>query len=112
MLNYNLYVNVTLEMIERIEKSVKNIDKQNFIENFDFQDSTLMRLQVIGENVKKIPYEIKKKNKNIKWKKFEKLRNIISHKYDLVDYNLIWSFIENNLKELKMAILRIKKEVN
>jgi len=103
-----LYVNVILETIARIEKSLKKITKQEFMKNINLQDATLMRLQVIGENIKKIPIKTKKKNKEIKWRKFEKLRNIISHRYNYVDYNIIWSFLENNLNELKSGILSLK----
>jgi len=103
-----LYINVVLETITKIEKSLIRINKSNFLKDLELQDATLMRLQVIGENILKIPFKIKKKNKEIRWRKFEKLRNIISHKYDSVDYNLIWSFIENNLAELKSGILSIK----
>ena len=103
-----LYINVIIESIEKIENSMKNINYQKFLNNSNLQDATLMRLQVIGENIKKIPFEIKKKNKEINWKKFEKLRNIISHKYNSIDYSIVWSFIENNLKELKSGVLTLK----
>ena len=108
MQKYKLHTNVIIETIEKIKKSLSKSDKSDFMRDSELQDATLMRLQVIGENIRKIPFDIKKKNKEIKWKKFEKLRNIISHKYDSVDYDLIWSFIENNLKELKTGILSIK----
>lgn len=138
MRDYDLYVNVILEVMDiakdtsvsssfapllsskrqkrgktnvvyyKIEKSIMSRDKKEFMQDEQLQDATLMRLQVIGENIKKIPLEIKKRHKDIKWKKFEKLRNIISHKYESVDYNIIWSFIENNLEELKLAVLKIK----
>jgi len=108
MLEYKLYINQILENIDKIENSIRNTNKNEFIEDSELHDATLMRLQVIGENIIKIPPELKKNNKEIKWKRFEKLRNIISHKYDLIDYNLIWSFIENNIEDLKLAILKIK----
>lgn len=103
-----MYKNVILEVIDKIEISFNSVSKEEFMTNSELQDATLMRLQVIGENIKKFPYEIKNRNKGIKWKKFEKLRNIISHKYESVDYNLIWSFIEDNLEELKLGISNIK----
>jgi len=111
MSDYKLYVNVILEVIEKIESSVSKLKREDFLKNSELQDATLMRLQVVGENIKKIPWELKKKDKETKWKKFEKLRNIISHKYNVVNYDLIWSFIENNLNELKTTILRIKTEI-
>jgi len=108
MLDYKLYMNVILEVIEKIENSMVKLDKEEFLKNSEIQDATLMRLQVIGENIKKIPWKLKKKDKEIRWRKFERLRNIISHKYDAVDYNLVWSFIKDNLGELKTAVLKIK----
>ena len=108
MRNSKLYTNVIIETITKIEKSIVKTSKSDFMKNSELQDATLMRLQVIGENIKNIPFDVKKKNKEIKWKKFERLRHIISHKYDSVNYSLIWSFIENNLKELKEGILSIK----
>jgi uncharacterized protein with HEPN domain len=109
MQDYKLYLNVILETIEKIEGSFNSVKKEEFLEDLELQDATLMRLQVIGESIKKIPSPIKKLNKETKWKKFEKLRNIISHKYSSVDYNLIWSFIESNLEELKIAISSLNK---
>lgn len=105
MSNYKIYINVIDEMIERIQSSLKN--KNDFMNDYELQDATLMRLQVIGENVKSISKEIKKKNK-FQWRKYEKLRNIISHKYNTIDYEIVWNFIEKNLPELKKGINEIK----
>lgn len=107
MSRYDLYLNLILEMIEKIETSVNS--KKKLKEDMNLQDATLMRLQVIGENVKSIPLRIKKKNNEIKWKKFERLRNLIIHRYASVNYDLIWSFIKTNLPELKKQIKKIKK---
>jgi len=108
MSDYRLYVNTILEMIEKIQNSLKN--KNDFMKKSEIQDATLMRLQVIGENIKNIPAEQKKKNK-ISWRKFERLRNLISHRYNAIDYELVWSFIESNIPELKKAIKEIKREL-
>lgn len=103
-----LYINVILETISKIEDSINKINKSEFLKNILLQDATLMRLQVIGENITKIPLKIKKKNKEMRWRKFERLRNLISHKYDSVDYEIIWSFIKDNLNELKLGVLSIR----
>ncbi|MFH1151936.1 MAG: HepT-like ribonuclease domain-containing protein [Nanoarchaeota archaeon] len=104
----DLYTNQIREIITKIEFSLKGKTEQDFVKSDVLKDATLMRLQAIGELVKKIPLEIKKKNKEIKWKKFESLRNVISHQYMDVKYGLIWNFIKNNLNELKQALSKIK----
>ena len=111
MPEYKLFLNVIFEMIEKIENSIKKQGKQEFMKSNELQDATLMRLQVIGENIKKIPLGLKKDNKQIKWKKFGKLRNLISHKYGSVDYEIIWNFINKNLTELKKEIQKILKDI-
>lgn len=105
MLNYNLYIRNILKAIEKIERTCKNRDSLN---NEDIWDMTLMRLQIIGENSIMIPKEIKKKYSKIKWMNIKKLRNIISHRYEEVDKELLWKFIEKKMLELKNVALEIK----
>ena len=110
MSEYELYLNVILEMIEKIENSIKNLSKEQFLKKEESMDATLMRLQVIGENVKSIPLKIKKTQKEFKWRKFEKLRNFISHKYSQIDEDIIWEIIQKDLIKLKSVIENIKNE--
>ena len=108
MLDYNLYFRNILEAIEKIERTCRNKDS---LEDGDIWDMTLMRLQIIGENSVMIPQEIKNKSPEIKWENIRKLRNIISHKYEKIDKELIWKFIEKKMPELKNSILKMKKEL-
>jgi len=101
MLNYKIYVRNILESIKKIERTCKNRKSLN---DEDIFDMTLMRLQVIGENISSIPKEIKQKHKEIKWKNIKNLRNVISHKYNIVDKDLIWKFVENKIPKLKEAL--------
>ena len=105
MLKYRLYVDQILEMISLIEKYKEDglDDEQNW-------DATLMRLQVIGENVGKIPKEVKKKYSDIEWDKFKNLRNIISHVYMNVLKEVVKDAIENGLPKLKVEMEKMKNE--
>lgn len=106
-----LHSNLIIELIERIENSIRDISNEEFIENIDVVDATLMRLQAIGESIKKISLDAKKEIKEINWKKFERLRNIISHKYALINRGLIWNIINEEIPNLKLAILKIKWKI-
>jgi uncharacterized protein with HEPN domain len=108
MLDYKIYINQINEFIERIEKTTKNISKEDFIKDINLLDSTIMRLQVIGETIKNIPYEIKKENKQVKWKLFSRLRNFISHKYVFIDPEIIYNLILEKIPELKEQINSVK----
>lgn len=105
MLKYELYSNLIIEMCERLEKT-----PLNRISDEDVWDATLMRFQVIGENLKKIPKKIKDKYPEVKWKNFEWFRNQISHDYQTVLTDVIRDLIENDLINLKNAVKKIKNE--
>ena len=104
MLKYKIYINDALEMIRRIESFEVNL------RNLRDWDSTLMRLQVIGESVKKIPRDLKKKYPDVEWSKFEDLRNFISHVYMKVPARAISGIIKNDLPELKDVLGRMNNE--
>ena len=88
-----------------------NMLNYEFKSNRESIDANSMRLQVIGENSIMIPKEIKNKYKEIKWKNIRNLRNIISHKYESIDEELIWKFIEKKIPELKKSIISIKQDL-
>lgn len=78
-------------------------------------DGCVMRLQVIGENIKKIDEytdrELLLKYPEIPWRKIIALRNIISHEYANVDEEIIFAVIRQSLLPLKTVILRISNEL-
>ena len=103
MLNYKFYLKEIISMIEKIENSIKNKNLEDFLKDENLFDATLMRLHFIGETIKSVPFSLKKNYKEIRWKKFARLRNIIGHKYSNVNKNIIWDVIKA-LSELKIQI--------
>jgi uncharacterized protein with HEPN domain len=70
-------------------------------------DSIAMRLQVIGELVRKIEKRdpsILKKSMNIEWDMIIRLRDIISHHYAIIDHEIIYDICKNHIPALKIAI--------
>ncbi|MBP3517580.1 MAG: DUF86 domain-containing protein [Parabacteroides sp.] len=74
-------------------------------------DGCVMRLQIIGENVKKIDESTNGKllaeYSDIPWRKIVSLRNIISHEYANIDEEIIFAIVKQSLPPLKSAMLRI-----
>ena len=107
MQDYNIYLKDSLEAINKIEKSIKGLSREEFTKSPDIMDATLMRIQVVGESIKKLPLEIKKKYNNIEWSKISKTRDVISHAYSKVNVNIIWDLIKNKLPKLKEQMREI-----
>lgn len=73
-------------------------------------DAIAMRLQVIGELVKKIEKsdpEILNFYKDIEWAMIMRLRDIISHHYEVIDYEIIFDICKNHIPKLKTAVTSI-----
>lgn len=75
-------------------------------------DSICMRLQVIGELLKKVY----KNNPatfeaypQIQWPNIMKLRDIISHHYEHVDYEIVYDICKNHIPALKKVMEQIIK---
>jgi len=89
------------------------LDKSNRLEEEQFsKDETLKRafcrsLEIVGEAIKNLPNEFKEDNKEINWKSFAGLRDILIHNYFGVDYGIVWDVVINELPELKKKIEEI-----
>ncbi len=78
-------------------------------------DACIMRIQVIGETIKSIDDKTKQTllvhYPQTPWSKIVGLRNIISHEYANVDYEIIWAVIDQHLAALGDAVEQIKKDL-
>ena len=106
MSDYKLYLKEIISMIEKIENSIISKSLEDFVDNSNLFDATLMRLHFIGETIKSVPFSLKKNYKKIRWRKFARLRNIIGHRYSNVNKNIIWDVLKA-LSELKVQIKEI-----
>ena len=88
--NYILYLEDMLLSMTRIKEYIKDVDFKNFKLNNMVVDAVIRNFEVIGEASKNIPADIKEKYPEIPWKKMYGLRNLISHEYFGVDYEMLW----------------------
>lgn len=111
MSDFKLYLKEIILMIEKIENSMINKTIEDFVDDSNLFDATLMRIHFIGETIKSIPFSLKKNYKKVRWRKFARLRNIIGHKYSNVNKNIIWDVIKA-LSELKNQVKEILENEN
>lgn len=89
------------------------VQPEDFVQNSDgvlLLDSICMRLQIIGEITKKIHKShpnVLNSYPQIQWPNIMKLRDIISHHYDHVDYQLVYDICKKHLFPLMKAVRQI-----
>lgn len=103
-----------LESINIIEERFAKVKvPDQFVSNNDgvlLLDAIAMRLQIIGELTKKI-HKIKSSllddYTEVEWNKIIKLREIISHHYEMVDHEIIFDICKNHIPLLKTTIKKM-----
>ena len=96
-----------LDSVENIEKYTKNITKDQFFDNLQVQDAVVRRIEIIGEAVKNLPNEVRKKHPEIPWKDIAGTRDVIVHDYSGIDIDLVWEIVHDNIPKLKKQIANI-----
>jgi uncharacterized protein with HEPN domain len=102
------------ESIDLIETRMVDVPNANYFvqtsEGRTLLDSVSMRLQFIGETVKridKIDPEFYKKNNFFEWHKIMNLRDFISHHYEMLNHEIIYNICTVNIPQLKIAIMKL-----
>ena len=114
--------NLLEEVLESISVIIKRTDQLTSAEDFLLDDKSLekldavsMRLQVIGETLRKIENEnpeFLENYKEVEWNKIIRMRDLISHHYFDLDSEIIFDVIKNHLPNLKTVVQRIITDLN
>ena len=105
------YLEHILDAINKIEDSVSNLFRQEFKKSADISDAVVRRIEVIGEAVKNISDDLKKKYPGVEWTKIAGTRDVMIHAYFNVDLDVVWDIVKKDLPSLKKHILKILKEI-
>jgi uncharacterized protein with HEPN domain len=105
--SYNIFLGDMLNSIKLFEEYIGDNDFKNFKMNRMAVDAVIRNFEIIGEAAKNIPLEFQTKYPEIPWKKMYNLRNLISHEYFGIDYEMIWEIVKSNLPQNKTDLERI-----
>jgi len=106
-----LFISDIIESIDYILGYAKGISEQEFKTNKMVQDAVIRRLEIVGEAVKNIPEDVRKKYNQIPWKSMAGLRDVLIHAYFGVRVERIWNLIQNELLETQKLFYVIKDDI-
>ena len=86
-----------LESALKIKRYTSNLDFDTFVND----DKTV---DIIGEAANRIGPDFKIMNSDIEWNRIRGFRNRIVHDYFGIDYEIVWTIIENDLDKLIVEI--------
>jgi len=89
-----------LESAFKIKKYTNNLDYSSFISDDKTVDAVVRNFEIIGEAANRIDPDFKILNPDVEWNRLRGFRNRIVHDYFGIDYEIVWTIIENDLDEL------------
>jgi len=102
--NYIVYLKDILASSQKILRFVKSKSYEEFILDEMLTDAVVRNLEIIGEAVKHIPSSVRRKYRDMDWKKIAGLRDILIHEYFRVDYEILWDIVTNKIPTLRTQI--------
>lgn len=93
------------ESIEKIERHTKEMSEGEFKDDIKTQDAIIRRVEIIGEAVKNLPSEFKRKHSKIEWREIAGMRDKLIHEYFGVNLDMVWEVIRKDIPKLKEQIL-------
>ena len=107
-------LNLILESIKLIEfRFLKIRSPEDFVlsaEGVTILDAISMRLQVIGESVRKIQKlnpSFLEAYSDVEWDKVARFRDFVSHHYDQVDHEIVYDICRVHIPGLKNTIQKM-----
>jgi uncharacterized protein with HEPN domain len=100
-----------LESIAKIKLYTQSHTFETFTADSKTIDAVIRNFEVIGEAANRLPENFKDNHTQIEWFRIRGFRNRIVHDYMGIDYQIIWTIIENNLDQLDTDLQKIYNQL-
>lgn len=107
-------VQYVLTEIGNMEKIIAGKTANDLEYDLTLERAVSMTLQMISEKVGKISDGFQQQHPEIEWARIKGLRNRISHEYENLDFDIIYTAATESLQELKEKLLQLdfSKEID
>lgn len=109
--NPRLLLEDIIEAANKIKLYTSEKTYDSFIADSKTIDAVIRNFEIIGEAAKRLPDTFKEKYPQIEWFRIIGFRNRIVHDYMGIDYQIVWTIIENYLNNLIAALNKIQEEL-
>lgn len=108
--SWRLRVEDTLQAVRRIREYVASLDFQSFSRDQKTIDAVLRNLEIVGEASRHVPPEIQARYPTLPWNEMRAMRNLLSHAYFLVDLDIVWKTVRDDLPLIEPTLKTLLEE--
>jgi uncharacterized protein with HEPN domain len=100
-----------LDAIQRINRYIGTMDLDTFLRDEKTQDAVIRNFEIIGEaarNIERHHPNFAAEHADVPWGIAYEMRNVLAHGYFMVDLEIVWKTIHNDLPVLAEQIIRLR----
>jgi len=94
-----LYLEHILECAKRVQAAVQG-GRDKFLADHLIQDAVLRNLQTMTESSQRLSPELKTRHPEVDWRGLSGFRNILVHEYLGIDFEIVWTLVDQKLDGL------------
>ncbi len=105
------YIEDIIGAMTNLMEFTKDMSYEGFVEDTKTVYAVIRAIEIMGEAVKNIPEEIRKRYLDIPWRSIAGIRDKVIHAYFGVKIERVWEVIEKEIPSLKPKFERILGEL-
>jgi len=91
-------------------RAYASVGEDAFLADRMRQDAIIRKLEIVGQAVKQLSEETKRRRPEVPWKQVAGMRDHLTHGYFGVDLSLVWRVVERDLESLRAATAALLAE--
>ena len=93
-----------VQAIQYIQAFTENLSFEDYLNDMRTVSAVERQFEILGEAARRISDDFRKIHPAINWQRIVGLRNIVIHRYNEVDQDILWSIVHSELVPLKKQL--------
>lgn len=95
---------IWLEAIRHIQSFTANLAFEAYLEDVLIRSAVERQFEILGEAARRVSEGFRQIHPQIDWQRIIGLRNIVIHRYDEVNQDVVWAIINSELSPLQTQL--------